>query len=200
MVIIQEEQSSFHAEALGIADGEYRFAAALLQHLAVATFVLDASGKVRVWNRACEDLTGLPASAVLGSTKHWRGFYDTPRPCLADLVLQGQDTEIADLYAMQETQPPAGQGRHVEGWHKLPQRGVECFLAMDAGPIYDLYGHMVAVVQTLSDRSQQQRAESELARRATSDGLTGIANQRTLMDKLHGLWEAPRKTACRLPC
>jgi len=189
VAIIREEQPTPDGEALGIADREYRFAMALLQHMAVPTFVLDASGKVRIWNRACEALTGLPASAVLGSAKHWRGFYDSPRPCLADLVLRGQDTEISDLYVVQEAHPHTDRGRHVEGWHKLPQRGVECYLSMDAGPIYDAYGHVIAVVQTLSDCSRQQRTESELARRATSDGLTGIANRHTLLDKLHGLWE-----------
>ena len=57
-----------------------------------------AKGEVLVWSRACERLTGLPASEVLGTTDHWPGFYEAPRPCLADLVLHGTSGEIGTLY------------------------------------------------------------------------------------------------------
>ncbi len=42
------------------------FAVTLMEHLVVPTFVLDAEQRVIVWNRACERLTGIPASQVMG--------------------------------------------------------------------------------------------------------------------------------------
>ena len=45
------------------------------------------SASEKEWlNKACERLTGIEAAEVLGTQEHWRGFYDSPRPCLADLV------------------------------------------------------------------------------------------------------------------
>lgn len=38
------------------------FAVKLMQHQVVPTFVLDAECKVLIWNKACERLTGVPAT------------------------------------------------------------------------------------------------------------------------------------------
>jgi len=63
-----------------VSEADPGFAVNLMQFLAVPTFVLDAEGRVLIWNKACERLTGLPASEVLGTKEHWRGFYDAARP------------------------------------------------------------------------------------------------------------------------
>ena len=62
------------------------YAVRLMQHLVVPTFVLNPRRRVVIWNRACERLTGVAASEVIGTTKHWRAFYEKQRYCLADLV------------------------------------------------------------------------------------------------------------------
>ena len=70
-----------------------------MQHLVVATFVLDPSGQVIIWNHACERLTGVPAADVVGTTNHWQAFYSEPRLCLADVLAQGRIAELATLYS-----------------------------------------------------------------------------------------------------
>jgi PAS domain-containing protein len=57
------------------------------QHV-TATFVLDEEGRVAVWNKACEMLLGLSAVSVIGTRDHWKAFYTSPRPCLADRAVQ----------------------------------------------------------------------------------------------------------------
>src|SRR5918995_29387 len=79
-------------------DQERAFANKLLEMLAVPAFVLDAQGRVILWNRACERLTGVPAREMLGTQDHWRSFYDARRPTLADLVIQKRTDEIDRLY------------------------------------------------------------------------------------------------------
>ena len=69
---------------------ERAFAIKLMEHLVVPTFVLDNQRRVIIWNRACERLTGLAAADVLGTSDHWKGFYDSPRHCLADVLALGQ--------------------------------------------------------------------------------------------------------------
>jgi diguanylate cyclase (GGDEF)-like protein len=171
-----------------VAQEDYSFAVNLMQHLVVPTFVLDAQGKVLIWNKACERLTGMPASEVLGTAEHWRGFYDTPRPCLSDLLVQNRVDEIAALYVAYDD--PTGQafGIHAENWCVMPRLGTQLYLAIDAGPIYDASGKLLAVVETLRDISAQKKAQTELERLAAADGLTGIANRRSFEDKLQREW------------
>ena len=46
------------------------YAVRLMQHLVVPTFVIDPKRRVVIWNRACERLTGVAASEVIGTTRH----------------------------------------------------------------------------------------------------------------------------------
>ena len=156
------------------------FAVKLMQHLVVPTFVLDADGRVMIWNRACERLTGLSASDVVGTKEHWRGFYDAPRPCLADLVLQGASGEL--LYA--ELSPSDAGALKAENWCVMPQIGSRRYLAIDAGPIYSEEGELLAVVETLRDITIQHEAQLALKTLASVDGLTGLANRRAFDARL----------------
>ncbi len=164
-----------HREALD-------FSVRLMEHLVVPTFVIDAQCRVLIWNRACERLTGISAADVIGTSEHWRGFYDEPRPCLADLIAQGRMGEVAALYAehdgAEDHQMP-GLGRRAENWCVMPRVGTRLYLAIDAGPIFDDAGQLIAVVETLRDITAQKVAQDELQRLATRDGLTGIANRRS---------------------
>ena len=45
---------------------DHAFAISLMEHLVVPTFVIDADGRVLIWNKACERLTGFSASEVVG--------------------------------------------------------------------------------------------------------------------------------------
>jgi len=172
-------------------DGKLDFSIRLMEHLVVPTFVLDADCRVLIWNRACERLTGLKASEVIGTREHWRGFYDEPRPCLADLVAQGRTEEIDALYADHDhagEDAITAHGRRAENWCVMPQVGTRLYLAIDAGPIYDESGKLVAVVETLRDMTVQKEAQAELERLATRDGLTSVANRRCFDQTLNTEW------------
>ena len=77
---------------------ELGFAVNLMEHLVVPTFVFDAGGRVLIWNRACERLTGVRAGEVVGTSDHWRAFYDEPRLCLADVLAKNIATDLGRLY------------------------------------------------------------------------------------------------------
>ncbi|CAG1009523.1 Phytochrome-like protein cph2 [Burkholderiales bacterium] len=168
--------------AQGRKGGALDFSVRLMEHLVVPTFVLDADCRVIIWNRACERLTGIAAAEVLGTREHWRGFYEEPRPCLADLIAQDRTGEIAKLYAEHDghgEDPVLALGRRAENWCVMPRAGTRLYLAIDAGPIYDDAGELIAVVETLRDITAQKIAQDELQRLATRDGLTGVANRRS---------------------
>lgn len=172
-------------------DSRLDFSIRLMEHLVVPTFVLDADCRVLIWNRACERLTGLKASEVIGTREHWRGFYEEPRPCLADLIAQGRTAEIDALYADHDhagEDAITAHGRKAENWCVMPQVGTRLYLAIDAGPIYDESGKLVAVVETLRDMTVQKEAQAELERLATRDGLTSVANRRCFDQTLNTEW------------
>lgn len=175
------------------ADLGQSFAVNLMQHLVVPTFVLDAECNVLIWNKACERLTGVPAAEVIGTREHWRAFYDSPRPCLADLVAQGRMEEVQALYFAHDDSTGLSFGVHAENWCVMPCLGTELYLAIDAGPIYDGDGNLLAVIETLRDMTDHRRAQTALEQLATRDGLTGIANRRSFDEKLGNEWKRERR-------
>src|SRR6478735_3833782 len=167
------------AESLDVA---HTFAMRLLQHLVVPTFVIDAQRRVIVWNRACERLTGVAASEVLGTRKHWQAFYEKRRYCLADLVA------IGSLYTEYVQTSDESLGSSAENWCVMPKLGDHLYLAIDAGPILDDDGNLIAVVETLRDMTDQKRAEMALQTLAANDALTGLANRRSFDQALELEW------------
>ena len=174
-------------------DPAQRYAVRLMQHLVVPTFVLDPKRRVVIWNRACERLTGVAASEVLGTTKHWRAFYAEPRYCLADLVVLDRPDKLAALYP-EHTIPEGSHGFNAENWCVMPQLGSELYLAIDAGPIHDEDGNLIGVVETLRDITDQKRAQLALKALAASDGLTGLANRRSFDETLALEWSRGIRT------
>lgn len=185
-----------HTPANG--DSAHNLAVRLMQHLVVPTFVLDANRRVTVWNHACERLTGIPAAEMIGTSDHWRGFYSEKRNCLADVVILKQHDQLDTLYAAHTSPGPFGFGLHAENWCVMPMIGERRYLAVDSGPIYDDHGNLVAIVETLRDMTDQKIAEMALHNLAALDGLTGVANRRTLDEKLQLEWKNCQRAATPL--
>lgn len=138
------------------------FTTEVVQQLVVPTFVLDAERNVIVWNTACEQLTGMLAGEVIGTRNHWRAFYGKQRPCLADLIVENRLDEVDQYYPIHHHSLDLRQGVHTENWCVMPLRGNQLYLEIDAGPIFDAAGKLVAVVETLRDMTLRQTAESRL--------------------------------------
>lgn len=127
----------------------------LLQHMPVSAFVLNAKHQVMIWNRACEQLTGLKAEDMLGSDQHWRGFYTEKRPCLADLLLDSTLGSVSDLYEQASLFTSSSDICHTENWCLMPD-GRRLYLVIDAGIISNEDGEVVAIVETQRDRTEQR--------------------------------------------
>lgn len=172
----------------GAADAANHYAARLLQHLVIPTFVIDADRRVVVWNRACERLSGVSAMEVLGTRNHWQAFYEEERYCLADLVALGRQELIGDLYSEFIVTLDDRLGSSAENWCVMPRLGNHLYLAVDAGPIHDEDGNLIAVVETLRDMTDQKRAEMALKRLAAQDALTGLGNRRSFDQAIEIEW------------
>jgi diguanylate cyclase (GGDEF)-like protein len=178
------------SRSLGVAQS---YAVRLMQHLVVPTFVLNPRRQVVIWNRACERLTGMAASEVMGTTNHWRAFYEKQRYCLADLVALGRPDKLSSLYP-EHSIADDGLGFTAANWCVMPKLGNQLYLVIDAGAIHDEDGKLIAVVETLRDMTDQKRAETALKTLAASDGLTGLANRRSFDQTLAVEWARANRT------
>jgi diguanylate cyclase (GGDEF)-like protein/PAS domain S-box-containing protein len=139
---------------------EKRFAQQLLQHTAVPCYVIDAEHRVIIWNRACEELTGLSAAEVLGTREPWRPFYQSQRQVLADVIIDGNLHEMSELYGCYSDSPLIPEGLRAERWVTL--KGKQRYLTFDAAPIRGADGRMIAAIQTLQDVTLRASTEEQL--------------------------------------
>lgn len=137
------------------------FSTNLLEVSAVPTFVLDNQHRVIVWNKACEELTGLKAAEMIGSDHQWRPFYPEKRPVLADIVLDGNLDELASLYDKYTHSPLTPAGVQGEGWYPS-MNGKDRFIFFGATPVRDNEGKIIAAIETLQDITERKRTEETL--------------------------------------
>ncbi len=186
--VVRDITQRKHMEAL--LENQKAFAENLVQNSAVATFVIDPHHKVVIWNKACEELTGLPARDVIGTDDHWMPFYDEKRPTLADIVVDGSYDELSTLYSKNSRSSLVENGVHAEGWY-LNINGKNRYIVFDAAPIYNSEGELLVVIETLQDVPERKRIEEDLARSesklrtlidAEQDCVTLLAADGTLLE------------------
>jgi PAS domain S-box-containing protein len=138
-----------------------KFAEDLVANSAIATFVIDAGHKVVLWNRACEELTGLRAADMIGTDNQWKAFYGRKRPTLADIVIDGDWKQADALYASLKQSTLVPGGLVSEAWYPN-LNGKERYLTFEAAPVYNSKGELVVATETLHDVTEHKRAEEIL--------------------------------------
>ena len=133
----------------------------------IAAYVLDQENRVTHWNRACENLTGVNASAVLGTNSVWRHFYDSERPTMADLIVSGESgNDIDRFYTGKWRRSEIIQGA-FEAEDFFPNFGESGrWLYFTAAPLRNEEGNIIGAIETLRDITEQRTAESALNDRA----------------------------------
>ncbi|WP_051453212.1 sensor domain-containing diguanylate cyclase [Dechloromonas agitata] len=129
----------------------------------VATIVIDARHRVTHWNRACAVLTGVPAADMIGRSEQWRAFYDSARPIMADLVVDGvleagidlyyhgkfsRSLLIDDAYEAEDFFPAFGDGGR--------------WLFFTAAALRNARGEVIGAIETLQDVTERRKAEAAL--------------------------------------
>ncbi|HTP65639.1 MAG TPA: PAS domain-containing protein [Geobacteraceae bacterium] len=135
--------------------------AEIIDFLPDATFVIDTVGKVIEWNRAMEEMTGVPALAIIGKgdQEYAIPFYGERKPMLADLVLMPSE-EVERRYDNVER---SGDTLVVDIF--LPDLGPEgTHFWAKASPLYDSDGNVVGAIETIRDITDRKRTEEMLAK------------------------------------
>ena len=145
---------------------EKEFSENLVRNSTVPTFVLAPDHRVIIWNRACEELTGIPAAEMLGGADPWKPFYPSKRPVLADMLIDDRLEEIPGFYEtfmVSATNPEGFQG---ERWFS-GLNGRDRYVFFNAAPIRNTGGELIAVIETLEDITERKTSE-EVVRHALS--------------------------------
>lgn len=131
----------------------------IIDFLPDPTLVIDREGKVLAWNRAIEEMTGVPASEVVGKGNHEHAipFYGERRPILIDLVI-AQDPGVEKDYffirrdkeaLVAETPTPRVKGKRLFLWGK-------------ATPLYNPQGELVGAIESIRDITERRENEEAL--------------------------------------
>jgi PAS domain S-box-containing protein len=130
----------------------------IINFLPDAAFVIDNSGRVLFWNKAMEDMTGVPAGEMVGKSDYEYAvpFYGQRRPVLIDLT-QGPDEQTEDqyLYVQREGDvlvsetydPPFKPGAYL--WNR-------------ARLLHDAQGEVIGAIETVRDVTQDRLAARAL--------------------------------------
>ena len=133
----------------------------LVQGAPIPEFVIDSSHRVVFWNKALEEYSGIAASDVVGTTNHWKAFYPSQRPCLADLLVDENADGIARWYAGKQTQSTVMKNNFVATDYFPAMKG-GTWLYFTAAPLRDLSGKITGAIETLQDITSNRKKEEEL--------------------------------------
>ncbi|MGB9965984.1 methyl-accepting chemotaxis protein [Halobacterium sp. CBA1126] len=144
-----DEYGSGTASGLNIDDDE------LLDGVGVPVFMLDAEGEVVAWNEALADLTKCPTEEAVGLEHASEGFYPDGRrvQTLADKVIEAPETADREFDVERAEATETG---YVDSSTMVTADGEEREIRFTATPIYD-DGELVAVVETVEDRTEEVR-------------------------------------------
>ena len=148
LIRIRAEQASKESE---------RRLTAIIDFLPDPTFAIDPSGTVISWNRAIEEMTGVPKSAMIGmgNFAYSIPLYGKEQPALVDFVLDRDGDQarkythitrtgnkvIAEVFA-----PGLNKGRGEDLW-------------MIASPLYGAGGERTGAIESIRIITERKRAE-----------------------------------------
>ncbi len=135
----------------------------IINFLPDATFAIDTDGRVIAWNKAIEEMTGIPSCDIRGKNNYEYSlpFYGDRRPGLIDLILKSPDEikqygytlitrEGSVLIAETSAQRPRGKSRSV---------------LAKASLLYDKTGSIAGAIESIRDITESKYLEQSLRHR-----------------------------------
>jgi diguanylate cyclase (GGDEF)-like protein/PAS domain S-box-containing protein len=135
----------------------------IMESIPIGVFMLDSTGNVTNWNRALEIITGTLSSEVVGTKEHWKTFYSTERPMLADLVRKNLSLkELAGYYEEQVRCSRCFDGG-FEGEGYFPKIGDGKWLRFSANVINDEQGNVLGSIETIQDITEERSVLEQIS-------------------------------------
>jgi len=137
------------------------FSENLVKCSAIPTFVIDSNHKLLVWNQACEELTGIKSTDILGTDGQMDAFYDKRLQTLADIAIDENFEELASRYSIISESLLIPNGWHAEGWIKN-LNGRDRYILIETTPIYNNKRELVAAIECLQDITEKAQMTEAL--------------------------------------
>jgi len=133
----------------------------ILDFLPDATLVIDVQGKVIVWNRKMEALTGIKAKDMIGKGDYEYAlpFYGVRRPILIDLAMNpdaAMETRYADIQRM-------GDILFGESYTPALRQGM-VYLSATASLLRNSQGEIVGAIECVRDNTERKMIEIQLTK------------------------------------
>ena len=129
----------------------------------IPQYVIDRNHRITHWNKALAEYSGITAESVIGTTEQWRAFYDTARPCLADLLLDGKVDKISAWYEGKFKKSILIDDAY-EATDFFPRMtGEGKWLYFTAGLVRDRDGKVIGAIETLEDITHEKQAQEASA-------------------------------------
>jgi PAS domain S-box-containing protein len=142
----------------------------IIDFLPDATFAIDTDGRVIAWNKAIEEMTGLPARNILGKDNYEYSlpFYGERRPELIDLIAKSPDEIEQYGYTLIDREG----GVLIAETSATRPRGKACSVFLKASPLYDKTGNRAGAIESIRDITESKHLEQSLRHReAELDGI-----------------------------
>ncbi|MDI6867923.1 PAS domain S-box protein, partial [Methanoculleus sp.] len=136
----------------------------IIDFLPDPTFALDRDGRIIIWNRAMQELTGVRKDTMIGSGADAisRAIPDLVPPSLAEKILAGTMGES-----------PAREVRITS-----PRTGEEVYLWAKASPLYDAGGNLAGAIESMRDITRSKQMADQIQRRITLEQLVRLISTR----------------------
>ncbi len=132
----------------------------IIDFLPDATFVIDREKRVIAWNRAMEEMTGVPKQEIIGQGDHAYTipFYGKRRLQLLDL-LDLDDRELESRYRHVHRK---GDRLYAETFANALYGGVGAHIWVTGAPLYNVEGERVGAIEAIRDITAQKQVEISL--------------------------------------
>lgn len=132
----------------------------LIEFLPDPTFAIDRDRKVIAWNKAMEQISGVPKDEIIGCGDYAYAlpFYGVRRPTMVDMVFS-RDMEIEKEYKYVEKK---GDVLFSETFAPLAYGGKGAYIWTKASPLYDNQGNLVGSIDISRDITERKMMEEEI--------------------------------------
>jgi two-component system, cell cycle sensor histidine kinase and response regulator CckA len=142
----------------------------IIEFLPDATLAINMKGRVIIWNKAIETMTGISATEMIGKGDHVYTipFYGKARPQLMDLIFEDRE-DVASLYPHIIRE---GDTLITEAFCNALYSDKGAWIFAKASPLKDHAGEIIGAIESIRDITEQKRAEEML--RESEEHLSSI--------------------------
>jgi len=174
----------------------------IIDFLPDATFAVDREGRIIIWNKAIEKMTGLSATDMVGKGEYAYSvpFHGETRPQLIDLIFEdNEDVILLYPHILREKETLT-----TEVFCKALFNGKQgAWVFAKASPLHDQSGKIIGAIESIRDITEKKFTEEKLRKNvawfkalfnATSDSVILVRPDGTILDLNENA--ALRRTLC----